>query len=403
MSCYQIKTFTSVEGMEELRSLWESSQWHPNADFRFFQLIVGIRTNVVSPCIFAVYDDGTPISLLAGRIENAHLPVRLGYATLAKIPMRQLVIIDGAFMGNRSEIVWAQLLDFVDKFLVTAQIDLAYFEQVKIGSPLHLLAQASFGRTRFRPVRDPSEHWLMRLPKTWDEFLKSRSKKHRYWLKRLENILNKDFPGQWSARLYTTAGEAREFADAAEAIASTTYHRSLGVGFARNEENLRRVELEANQERLRGYVLSIKGEPKAFWHCIVFQKTLHLCSTGYQPSLRDYELGTILLMKVFQDHCEKGGEMVDFGLGEAGYKQRFGSEHFTEASILLFAKTGRGLRLNILNGLTRFITKIAKSVLDRLKITQRFKTLWRRKLEKKTVTVEAKEPEPVTKLPASKS
>lgn len=386
MTDHQIKVISSFQELEEVQQLWKGTQWHPNAEFDFFKLIASSRPEVIAPCVFAVSDHGKLVSLLAGRIERAKMTFRLGYANLAKIQVLRLVIIEGAFMGDRSEGVWVHLLSFLDNFLVTRGLDYAYFEQMRIASEFEEKAKQLLSPSRFHPAHDLSEHWLMQLPKTWDEFLKSRSKKHRYWLKRLENILNKEFPGQWTMRRYSTSAEATEFAVAAETVASTTYHRSLGVGFAFNNENSTRLELEAKSGRLRGYVLSINGEPAAFWYCTTFLKRLYLCSTGYLPAFRSYEVGTVLLMKVFQDHCGSEVDVVDFGLGEAGYKQRFGSEHFTEASYTLFAGSGRGRRLNAAHRLMRRVTRTAKRVLDRLKITQRFKTLWRRRLEQSTGT-----------------
>jgi hypothetical protein len=387
MANYEIKAITSLLELKEVRGLWEENQWHPNADFEFFSLIVSTRPQIISPCVFVLSQKGKAISLLAGRIEHATMPLRLGYATLARLPVRRIVIIEGAFMGDRSESNWSALLLFMDRFLIRGAIDYAFFEQVHIGSSFHTRAREMFSSDRFKPAHEPSEHWLMSLPESWDAFLKTRSKKHRYWLKRLENILNKEFPGKWTIRRYTLAAETGEFLRAAETIAKTTYHRSLAVGFSLNEENEKRINLEARRDQLRGYILFINDEPKAFWYCTIYQKRLYLCSTGYLPDLRSYEVGTILLMKVFRDHCGSNVDMVDFGLGEAGYKQRFGSEHFSEASHALFAQSARGRWLSSTQQLMQLLTKGAKGTLDRLNITQKFKTMWRRKLEEKSAAV----------------
>jgi hypothetical protein len=46
--------------------------------------------------------------------------------------------------------------------------------------------------------------------------------------------------------------------------------------------------------------------------------------------------------------CEEGIPRMDFGLGDAFYKQRFGTEGWEEASVFIFAPTLRGLVFNVL-------------------------------------------------------
>jgi hypothetical protein len=383
---YEVKSLTSFEAIEAVRCLWETKQAHPLADYELYDLVVQIRANVVTPCTLVALCNAEPVTLLAGRIETAKMPIRFGYATLMEIPVRQLVLIGGGFLGDRTEAIWQRLLIHVDDLLLKHQIDLAIFEQLRIGAPEFEALKRVFNLTRLCPVQDTSKHWLLKLPPTWDGFLKTRSRKHRYWLQRLYRVLDREFTNQWEIQFYSTPSEANEFVDAADKVANTTYQRSLRVGFRRNEETLLRVELDARRGQLRGYVLFIKNEPKAFWYCSTYKGTLHLVATGYDPAYRIYELGTVLLMKVFQDNCGKEIEVIDFGLGDADYKRRFGSEYFEEGSFYLFSRTARGL---LLGGFVSTITlgvKVAKRLLDRLNATQRLKTYWRRRLEQQHVT-----------------
>jgi hypothetical protein len=207
----------------------------------------------------------------------------------------------------------------------------------------------------------------------------ARSKKRRYWLNRLPKVLDRDFPQAWSIVRYASVDEAPAFAVAAEQVARITYHRSLGVGFIDNAETRGRLILDAQRGQLRAYLLLIGNQPVAFWYCSEYGRVLHLASTGYDPSHRSYEPGTVLLLRVFQDAIEAGVERVDFGLGDADYKQRFGNEHFLEANFLLFPKTLRGLGLNALLSFLRIANRVAKAGLDRLRLTQRLKTFWRRR------------------------
>jgi hypothetical protein len=260
------------------------------------------------------------------------------------------------------------------------KIDLAIFEQIKVDSFERDAVKKVFGCAWRALEKEDSNHWLMSLPATWYEFLKGRNRKHRYWLNRLPRVLDREFGGQWNIKCYDSQALAMEFVDAAELVASKSYHRSLEVGFRRDKEYIERIALDARYGRLRGYVLFIQDEPKAFWYCFVYQSTLHLVATGFDPSCRDYEVGTILLMKVFQEHCGTDVKMVDFGPGDADYKRRFGSSYFVESSVYVFSSSVRGFCLHALHSTTTFVNKLGKSLLDRLKITQRVKTFWKRRL-----------------------
>ena len=381
---YQVKTLLSMSEVDSMRPVWEAMQWHPGADFEFFKLIIQSRSNIISPCVLVGYLNDEPIALWAGRIETATMPVRLGYATLARIPIRQAVLMAGGLMGQQVESFAPRFMTSMNSLLRKHGLDRAILEQVKLASPLDETAGRVFRRVQLSSDRDGSQHWLLELPKRWDDFLKLRSKKHRYWLKRLPSVLDRDFAGKWSIKRYSTADDARDFVDAAEEVATKTYHRGLGVGFRRDDETIRRIYMEARRGQLRSYVLFIGDVPKAFWYCFIYGRTLYLAATGYDAAYRTYELGTVLLMKVFQDHCGKEIDVVDFGLGDAGYKQRFASDSFMETSLCVFSDTPRGLGLNLVHRSTLATNRFFKAVLDRLQLTQRVKTLWRRATKRPT-------------------
>ncbi len=378
MNYYRIEAITSWEDLAQLKPIWEKFQWHPGVDYDFFNLVVRGRSAVISPCVFVLLGNDGIISILVGRIEHTKLPFRLGYANIGKIPVRRLVLMEGGFMGERGKESWSAFLQFISDYLDKAGLDMAFFESVSLQSPEYQAANALFSRFRLSSTGGYAEHWLLRLPKTYEEFMAARSKKRRYWLNRLPRVLDKEFPGTWRMVRYTEPGEVDAFAAAAESVARKTYHRGLGVGFHANQETLSRLSMEARKGQLNGYVLFINGEAKAFWHCFTYSDILYLASTGYDPEFGSYEVGTILLLKVFQDFCGTRIATVDFGLGDAEYKQRYGSEHFAETTLLLFAKTFRAFLLNILRSIFDSVNQSAKELMNSLRLTQRLKKFWRK-------------------------
>lgn len=377
----KVKLITSPIEIDALRPLWDATEREPGADYEFFKLTVQTLANVISPCALTLFRREEPVALVAGRIERGKLPVQFGYISLVDIPIRRVIFIAGGYVGERTEVNWRALLACVNTLLRSEQLDLAVFEHLKVGSFEHEAVCQTFKHSQSGATA-PSKHWSFRLPGTWDDFLRTRRQKHRYWLRRLPRVLDRDFSGQWEIKTYSSPQEVMEFVHAADSVAGRTYQRTLNVGFRRDEFTVQRVYMDARRGRLAGYVLFVGGEPRAFWYCFVYRGVLYLAATGYDPAFRSYEPGTILLMKIFQDYCGTEVDTVDFGLGDADYKKRFCSEYSLLSSVVVFStSSARGRLLQFLHNTTRAGTQIATQFLDRLQMTQRLKTRWRRKLE----------------------
>lgn len=131
-------------------------------------------------------------------------------------------------------------------------------------------------------------------------------------------------------------------------MARLTYQRRLGSGFVNDAAHQRRCRLVAQNGRLRGYVLYVDDRPKAFWCGTLYKGVFHLAWTGYDPEWKQYELGTVVFLKMVEGLCEEKIREIDFGLGAAFYKERFGDRSSEEASIRIYSPTIRGVVINCL-------------------------------------------------------
>jgi CelD/BcsL family acetyltransferase involved in cellulose biosynthesis len=138
--------------------------------------------------------------------------------------------------------------------------------------------------------------------------------------------------------------------------------------------------LEAAKGWLRMYVLYLNGKPSAYWWGVVYGETFHSCALGYDPEFHNYSPGSYLLTKGLESLCQQGVKELDFGLGDARYKQQFGDNNYKEATISLFAQTLQGISLNCILSLNNVMTLIAKRILKRFKIIETLKKHWRSKL-----------------------
>jgi CelD/BcsL family acetyltransferase involved in cellulose biosynthesis len=85
-----------------------------------------------------------------------------------------------------------------------------------------------------------------------------------------------------------------------------------------------------------------------------------------------------------EELCREGVSAVDFGIGEALYKQRFGNRHWSEGTVHLYAPTWRGMRVKALRTMAVVIDSTGKTVLKRAKLAERVKKLWRTRATKAT-------------------
>ncbi len=363
------------------REAWMTFQKHPNVEWEFFNLINRTRAEVEGACVLELKYNGATKSLWAGRIENGRLPLRLGYLPLGSIRVRKLHITTGGILGDDSEEACRVLLQRAMQVLVDQRLDLLVLSDIACNHPLFDLTTRAVPKWYSRDwgvVR--SVHWRMKLPSTFEDFLKLRSKKHRYWLKRVPRVLEEAFPGGVKIRVFKEVAEVDEFCRDAAAVAQETYQQSLGAAFRADSEYQSRCRLLAENASLRGYVLYIKDKPGAYWFATAAGDTLHLNSTGYLPEFKKYELGTVLLMKLFADHCGTAMETVDFGLGGASYKERFGDESFPEATVRVYRSSLRSFTANFLIGCNTRISSVMKTLLSKLGLLQKVKTLWRSRL-----------------------
>lgn len=374
----QVKIASTLEEIQGIRGAWSAMQWHPNADIDFYSLIVSVRSEVIRPYVMVVLRNGEPISIVAGRLEENYLAIKIGYKVVWRPKVRRITLLYGGCMGpgseESSEVVVRQLF----QSLREEKADLLSWSGLRWHSPLHRL----MGRMPNFLCRDylaqASEHWTMTLPTSLDEFLEQRmNKKHRYWAKRTMRLLEKDFPGGVRHACLSKPAEVGKLFSDTVSIARKTYQWGLGVGFQDNLENRQRLKLAAEKGWLRGYVLYLKEEPKAFWICTVYNDTIHLDFTGFDPDFRKYEVGTALFLQVVGELGAQGIKCLDFGLGTAPYKERFGDGKFTETTMCVFAFSLRGIFLNMLRLLTQGPAELVRRLLIRLSLEQKVKRLWR--------------------------
>ena len=257
-SNYAVRIVTTMEEMEHLRPLWEALNSHPNAQVDFFRLINGVRDNVLRPHVMVLERDGDPCALVVGRMAKEDFRCRLGYKTIYLGQVQQLSIVYGGILGCEDEGCAGTVINELDRMLKNHEADLVFFNFLNTESYLFRLATQQPRILCRDHLVAPQLHWKTRLPATQAEFLKRLNKKHRYWLRRLDKQVEKDFLGQVSYHSFTDGEQLDELMKDLELVASKTYQRRLCAGFRNDTEYARRFVFEADKGWLRAYVLYIQ-------------------------------------------------------------------------------------------------------------------------------------------------
>ena len=376
---YEIKLLESWEDITEVKNFWQSVKYLPNTDYDLFNIIADSRSNIIRPHLIVLYKNDQPVTLLIGRIEKRNLSFRIGYLKLFNMPVDMLQLLHGGFIGETSDKAAQKCISAIIDHLKEKKAGLACFTKLKLDSPLFKYAQS----IPYFPCRDhnlkPQLHWKINLPDSYQQFLQPKKRLR----KRMREFNNK-FRDRIRYQTFFNQSDVLEFCQKAESIAKKTYQRGLGVGFIHNTEWEERLYNEATKGGFRGYVMFIDGLPVAFELATLHKNVCHCNCSAYDPAFRKFSIGHILFTMLLKDIIENTtATTVDYGIGDADYKKRFGNESWEESDICIYPMTFKGIRLNLYRYLTTLISKTLTGIAEKIGLKNIVKKKWRLILVKK--------------------
>lgn len=377
-----INVFTSVEEIEVIRPHWELLQNRPNSDIDFYINILKSRHQSVRPYVVSIGDESKPEFIAVGRKEKSNIPVKIGYKVLFNIKVNLIVFIYDGLLGCNSPQVNKELIDYVYEVLTKNEVVIAKFELIDSASDL--VSQIHSLIPFYSREHDfiSRNHWLMPIENSIDDIYAGLSRNHRNQLRRIIKKIENHF-GSESVNIinHSAVDQLDQMFIDVESVAKKTYQRGLGVGFIDDAENRSRLHLEAEKNWLRMFVLYLEGKPVAFWWGVVYKDTFYSCALGFDPSFEDFSIGTYLLIKVLEMLCNEGVKNLDFGSGDARYKQQFGKKSYEETNILIFSPGLKGISINLVIFLSNKINKTAKALVEKFNLADLIKRKWRDKLQ----------------------
>jgi len=375
-----IRTLRNPQDLETVRACWEEWQNHPNNDFEHFKLVCQLRREVISPYVTAMECDGRPRALLVGRLERTQFVPSIGYFKPARIPAKVLTVLHEGLLGRVDEEICKMYVWHLWSLLASGEADAVVFHKLSEDSPL-LRALQSYGPRLWCEKRLVwYAHWQTVLSGEEGLLMKNMKPKHRALIRKKQRSLESVFRGKVTWRWVSRVDDVPRLCARLEEVAAGTYQRGLESGFMDNEEHRQRYALFASRGQLRAQLLEIDGRVRAFDIGIVYNDIFFGAETGYNPDLREFAPGTLVMLRMVDELVQEGVRKVDWGLGDADYKQQFGDQSWREATVRLFAPTAKGIALRTSMGLFSTIDSFGRGLVQKIGILHRLKTGWRRRL-----------------------
>ena len=383
-SDYEIVAATNFEEIEAIRPIWEQMQRNeprpvPNADIDRYLSVVKASGDDVRPHIMVIKCNDHPAAIMIGRIEKRRLDFKLGYKILFSPALKCLTIVYGGIIGRPSVKLCEVLIREIMNVLSRGQADLVFFNHLGIDSPIYKLSKTVpdfLSRSHFTSAES---HWQTYIPDTVEEFYRqvpnSRKRRWRRDIRQLEKISSSEI----KIVCYRQRSDVNYLVDVACRIKESTYKSGLAVGFTNSEVNRGLLEKAAEDGRLRAYVSYVDDEPCAFQFDVRYGTTQFTEFGSFDPKWSRGSPGTVLLIKVLEQLCmESEVNIMDYGFGHALYKSKFGTSHWLEENVCIYAPRLRPILINIAMSANLaccvFLNRAAKC----LKMDSWIKRNWRR-------------------------
>ncbi len=369
------RTFAEIEDLREVWSLWCND---PDADLDFCLAHARSRPEFVRSHVIVISRGGRPDCLLVGAVERGRLRLKIGYATVFEPFVSQLVLVRGGLLGNATRENCQLLAEELRRFLQGHEVDSVKLAGASQDSPLSEALKTEFNCFRRGHFTLFHEHRWIELPESFDEFLKGMSRKHRHEFRRHKKKLSDHCSGSAQIHCFRRQSELAELVREVEAISTKTYQRAMGVGFRPEAEILEFLQAAARKGTLRGCVLSIHGQPCAFFIGNEYKDTFYGNFMGFDPAFGKYSPGLLVLMHCIEECFDPAtrSSRFDLGWGDREFKRIICNQSRLDGSQYLYSFSWAGMKLNVLRSTTSLIDLLARKLLARSNFLEGLKKAW---------------------------
>jgi Acetyltransferase (GNAT) domain len=272
-------------------------------------------------------------------LQNRPLLGYLGEFKLFSIPLRCVRFVEPPQFPNESQ-AYGPILESLKKM---DSVDGLYLRSLRVNSFFwnYLTTNPELRKEFLLYLPEKlSQHYVINLPASFEEYLQKFSAKTRNNLRRIVRKLQKDSRTEVQLSRITSPEQVDSFVDTAVEVSKKTYQWNLlGSGLRKPEVLKRNLRFLAEGGCLRCYLLLCGKEVCAFMICHQRNEICHSPAIGYDPKWESYSVGTILQFLVIEDLFTYDRPAVfDFGTGAGGQKEFFGNAHYLDADIYLLRR-----------------------------------------------------------------
>lgn len=379
----KIQSASSSEELARLGPQWDAAATRPEHDRAgFLGSAAASKGRVI---LFVAGVDGSVPAFAPATLSRNPLPLKFGYLRIPSPRVRTLVFGAYCWMGNWDLDASTEFIRELPRLMAAEGATMAQFIWTDVRHPvMERLREAH--RAAHREVQ---LHRSMTLPDAPGDFLTVRMRsKHRSWYRRCQRTLEEQAGGAvaWRAE---RAPDVDAIAPLVESVARVTYQRAIGSGFVDTPAFREMLRGHAEAGRLRIYLLLAGGAPAGFWIGTVYGETFHSMCTGYRPEFRDHAVGTQVFVRMVDSLVEEGVRVLDFGLGDAEYKERFGDSEWQDATVIIYSGSLSGIASRVSVASVAAVRRAAEAVARRTGVLQKVKTAWRQRRQRALLQADA--------------
>jgi ribosomal protein S18 acetylase RimI-like enzyme len=380
-----VSVVRNLKDIADIVDCWRACCRHRDMDVEWYlQEISSAPTT--RPYVLAYYRAGRPACLLIGRYELKRPDLRIGYFRVPVRKVRSLTFPIGALVGEASPAACQRFIDNIRASLAAGEVDAATIYHCEHTSPLAAIARTHAGAgDLFGRMSKVQVHRTRML---WEEQTSSMiglSAGERQHQKRRRKMM-RDLGQEARVVCFCSDDEVDRLMEEVETVAATTYQRGLRVGFVDTPQMRERLRFEARMGWLRAYVLYLADRPSAFWITNLYRGVLYSYFLGFDPAYARYSPGAYLMLEAIEGFRQQSARApvrhIDFGVGEAEYKARFGNRVEQAVSLFMFAPNLGGLTLGALHRTVTACNSGAARLLGASGFLPRLKRAWRSRLRR---------------------
>lgn len=240
-------------------------------------------------------------------------------------------LLQSQMLGESTENAAEHFCGQLPELLRTTSKQCLFIEDLDIASPLwRALIDTSRHGLHASQLRSPQPHWSIHFPEIperyWNQFSSRTRSKFRQKSRKLGEL-----------RCFQAEKDVELFAMQARAISQRSWQgKKLGLRIDWGPTEIDHWRTVARLGAMRSYALEHQGQPIAFALAMHWQDTFFYEEIAYDPAYSSLSPGTVLLFRILEDLIEQASvRVLDFGIGDADYKNLFGNHQVSCAPLLV--------------------------------------------------------------------